>query len=97
MLTNEMEQAHDISEPYLNQLLYEWELRHLEEVRAARPPALEPIHHEDPGSVNARARYKLNKSCLSEIEGGQVTRDIGFTSGAIDNEKQVPQTVLDLR
>ena len=43
------------------QLLCELELRQLEEARAARPPALESVHHEDPGSANARACYKLNR------------------------------------
>ena len=60
LLTNKVEQAHDISEPHLKQLLCDLELRQLEEARTARPPALEPVHNEDPGSVSAQARYKLN-------------------------------------
>lgn len=61
MRTSEVERAHDMCEPYLSCPIFWLELPRLGEARAARSPTLELVYHEDPGSVNARAQYKLNR------------------------------------
>lgn len=48
-----------------HQLLCDLGVRPLAEARAARSPTQGPVHHGNPGGVNARARYKLYSVGLS--------------------------------